>query len=47
MPSSLWVIPNLNPYNAKYVKHMYSLEKGLVRVPSLGPMGAALSAAAR
>jgi hypothetical protein len=22
MPSSLWVIPNLNPYNAKYVTHM-------------------------
>jgi hypothetical protein len=37
---SLWVISTLTPYNAKTVKQMYSLLKGLVKVRSLGPMGA-------
>jgi hypothetical protein len=37
---STWIIPNLNPYNAAYIKRMYKLTKGLQRVPALGPMGA-------
>jgi hypothetical protein len=36
---SAWIIPNLNPYNAAYIKRMLSTTKGLTRVPSLGPVG--------
>jgi hypothetical protein len=33
------IIPNLNPYNAAYVKRMLSMMPGKQRVPSLGPVG--------
>jgi hypothetical protein len=33
------IIPNLNPYNAAYVKRMLSTMTGKQRVASLGPVG--------
>lgn len=36
---SAWIIPNLNPYNAAYVKRMLSTMPGKQRVASLGPVG--------
>jgi len=33
------IIPNINPYNAKYIKNMLAHTKNLRREPSLGPVG--------
>jgi len=41
---STWIVPNLNPYNAAYVKRMLGTMKSqLTRVPQLGSMGYVLS----
>ena len=41
---STWIIPNLNPYNATFVKHMLAVTKPRpTRVPQLGPVGYVLA----